>query len=98
MNEINYFMFNDEFENETVRVQNDNPCAPDYIDSAWLGDEYFQTLQEENDEECNDDCELEDDKACAKKCKETSRSLEIVSFLTYLYDNVNVLTSDSKKS
>ena len=71
MTGINYFMFNDEFEQETVRVQNDNPCAPDYIDSAWLGDEYFQTLQEENDEECNDDCELEDDKACAKNCKET---------------------------
>ena len=79
MTGINYFMFNDEFEQETVRVQNDNPCAPDYIDSAWLGDEYFQTLQDENEEDCNDDCDLEDNKACAKKCKETSRSFEIVS-------------------
>ena len=76
---INYFDFNDEFEQETVRVQNDNPCAPDFIDSAWLGEDYAKAIQEEIEEECNDDCESADDKACKKSCKETSRSLEVVS-------------------
>ena len=79
MNGINYFDFNDEFQQETVRVQNDNPCAPDFIDSAWLGDDYAKAIQEEIEEECNDDCESEDDKAWKKNCKETSRSLEVVS-------------------
>jgi len=78
MTGISYFMFNDEFEHEIVRVQNDNPCAPDYIDSAWLDiDNYAQAIQEERDEECNDDCESDADKSCEKKCKETSRSLEL---------------------
>ena len=79
MNGINYFDFNDEFEQETVRVQNDNPCAPDFIDSAWLGEDYAKAIQEEIEEECNDDCESEDDKACKKNCNETSRSIEVVS-------------------
>ena len=89
MNGISYFMFDDEFEHETVRVQNDNPCAPDYIDSAWLDEDYAQTIQEERDEECNDDCEFDDDKACVKKCKETSRSLELVSLTLIKLKNVH---------
>ena len=78
MDGIKYFNFNDEFQQETVRVQNDNPCAPDYIDSAWLDDNYAQAIQEEIEEECNDDCELENGGSCAKKCKDTSRSVSFV--------------------
>ena len=53
MDGIKYFNFNDEFQQETVRVQNDNPCAPDYIDSAWLDDNYAQAIQEEIEETDN---------------------------------------------
>ena len=79
MDGIKYFMFNDQIEEETVRVQNDNPCAPDYIDSAWLDKDYVKSIQEERDEDCQDHCEFEDDKACENKCKDSSRSVEFVS-------------------
>ena len=74
MDGINYFMFKDVVEKETVRVQNDNPCAPDYIDSAWLGKDYVNAIQEELMEDCENDCSEDDDASCENKCKQSSRS------------------------
>lgn len=74
MDGINYFMFKDVVEKETVRVQNDNPCAPDYIDSAWLGKDYVNLVQEELMEDCEDDCSEDGDASCENKCKQASRS------------------------
>lgn len=75
MDNINYFNFHDVIEKETVRVQGDEPCAPDYIDPAWLGDDYVKSIQAELNEECIDDCQNEADvDACEAKCSQVSRS------------------------
>ena len=88
MDGINYFMFKDVVEKETVRVQNDNPCAPDYIDSAWLGKDYVNLVQEELMEDCEDDCAEDGDASCENKCKQASRSGGSVSVrLTLLNGN-----------
>lgn len=74
-------MFDDMIEEESVRVQNDNPCAPNYIDSAWLDKDYVKSIQEERNEECEDHCEYENDETCETNCKDSSRSIGFVSKL-----------------
>jgi len=75
MDGINYFQFTDVIEKETVRVQKDEPCAPNYIDSAWLSPDYIKQIEAEMNEECNDDCHNEADvDACQAKCSQVSRS------------------------
>lgn len=72
---ITYFQFHDVIEKETVRVQGDEPCAPDYIDPAWLSPDYVKSIQDELNEDCTDDCQNEADvDACEAKCSQVSRS------------------------
>ena len=72
---LNYFDFTDVVEKEVVRVQSEEPCAPGYIDASWLDDSYAESIQDELNEECVDDCGNEKDvDACKAQCKEVSRS------------------------
>lgn len=65
---LNYFMYHDVVEKERVRVQNDNPCAPDYINSEWLGKAYLEYIQAEELESCMQECEVDDEEACEANC------------------------------
>jgi len=65
---LNYFMYTDMVEKERVRVQNDNPCAPNYIDSAWLGKAYLEYIQAEEIENCMEDCVLDNEESCEAQC------------------------------
>jgi hypothetical protein len=96
---ITYFQFHDVIEKETVRVQGDEPCAPDYIDPAWLSPDYVKSIQEELNEDCTDDCQNEADvDACEAKCSQVSRSSGSVRPLLVLpVLNLNFSASNASK-
>lgn len=96
---ITYFQFHDVIEKETVRVQGDEPCAPDYIDPAWLSPDYVKSIQDELNEDCTDDCQNEADvDACEAKCSQVSRSSGSVRSLVVLtFLNPNFSASNASK-
>jgi len=76
MNGIKYFMWTDEYEGETVRVQKDNVCAPDFIHKDWLSADYVQKMLEIQYMDCVSECvEDESEAKCEAECVAESSTL-----------------------